>query len=146
MVPGFDNLDLANQKDPVEIPAEMLHMEGIEVSALMGDNAIGASIGAGQSKGLKAFMAAKPQDSGTFFSVSYDLARQVEIQEKMAENFNYDTSKFDGSDSHDSDHESQMQELSEAIKASYTSMLGRSRVDMRFSGEGLVVDSYMTFK
>jgi len=44
MVPGFDNLDLANQKDPVEIPAELLHMEGIEVSALMSDNAIGASV------------------------------------------------------------------------------------------------------
>ena len=146
MVPGFHNLDLANQKEPVEIPAEMLHMEGIEVSALMGDNAIGASIGPGQSKGLKAFMAAKPQDSGTFFSVSYDLARQMEIQGKMAENFNYDTSKFDGSDSDGSDHEAQMHELAEAFQQSYTSMLGRSRVDMRFSGDGLMIDSYMTFK
>lgn len=146
MVPGFDNLDLANQKDPVEIPAELLHMEGIEVSALMSDNAIGASVGAGQSKGLKAFLAAKPQDSGTFFSVSYDLAKQADIQEKMAEKYNFDTPGYDGDNSDESDHEAQLHELSEAFKTSYTSMLGRSRVDMRLSGEGLVIDSHMTFK
>jgi hypothetical protein len=151
MVPGFDNLDLANQKEPVEIPAELLHMEGIEVSALMGDSAIGVSVGAGQSKGLKAFLAAEPQDNGTFFSVSYDMARQMEIQERMAEKYNFDASAYDGSDVDESDvdgsdHEAKMQELSEAVKASYTSMLGRSSVEMRVSGEGLVIDSHMTFK
>jgi len=136
MVPGFEALDLANQSDPVRIPAEMLHMEGLEVSALMGDNAIGASVGEKQAKGLKAFMAAKPQDGGTFFSVSYDLARQVEIQDEMAKKFNIDAS----------DHESAHDELAEAFKQSYSAMLGRSRVDMRFSEDGLVIDSLMTFK
>ena len=138
MVPGFEGLDLANQKDPVRIPEEMLHMENLEVSALMGDSAIGASIGAQQSKKLKAFMAAKPQDSGTFFSVSYDMARQVEIQDEMAKNWNYDNA--------DQDQESPHAKLSEALKESYSAMLGRSRVDMRFNGDGLVIDSLMTFK
>lgn len=136
MVPGFEALDLANQTDPVKIPAEMLHMEGIEVSALMGDNAIGASIGEKQAKGLKAFMAAKPQDGGTFFSVSYDMARQAEIQNEMAKNWNYDAA----------DQDSPHDELTEALKESYSAMLGRSRVDMRFSENGLVIDSQMTFK
>jgi len=138
MVPGVEGLDLANQKDPVSIPEEMLHMEGLEVSILMGDSAIGASIGAQQSKKLKAFMAAKPQDSGTFFSVSYDMARQVEIQNEMAKKWNYDSA--------DQDQDSPHHELSEAIQESYSNMLGRSRVDMRFNGQGLVIDSLMTFK
>ncbi len=138
MVPGFEGLDLANQKNPVRIPEEMLHMENIEVSALMGDSAIGASIGAQQPKKLKAFMAAKPQDSGTFFSVSYDMARQVEIQDEMTEKWNHDSA--------DQDQESPHDELSEALKESYSAMLGRSRVDMRFNGDGLVIDSRMTFK
>ncbi len=138
MVPGFEGLDLANQKNPVRIPEEMLHMEGLEVSALMGDSAIGASIGEQQSKNLKAFMAAKPQDGGTFFSVSYDMARQVEIQNEMAKKWNYDSADQGQDSPHD--------ELTEAIKESYSNMLGRSRVDMRFSGEGLVIDSRMTFK
>jgi len=92
------------------------------------------------------FLAAKPQDSGTFFSVSYDLAKQADIQEKMAEKYNFDTPGYDGDNSDESDHEAQLHELSEAFKTSYTSMLGRSRVDMRLSGEGLVIDSHMTFK
>ncbi len=33
MVPGFENLDLANQTEPVRIPDEMLHMEGLDVFA-----------------------------------------------------------------------------------------------------------------
>ena len=146
MVPGFDSLDLANQKDPVEIPAKLLHMEGIEVSALMSDNAIGASVGAGQAKGLKVFLAAKPQHSGTFFSASYDLAQQIETQDKMAKKFNFETSDYSGENDNESDHRSQIHELSEAFKASYISILGRSRVDMRFSPDGLVIDSQMTFK
>jgi len=138
MVPGFDGLDLANQKNPVSIPEEMLHMEGLEVSVLMGDSAIGASVGEQQSKKLKAFMAAKPQDGGTFFSVSYDMARQTEIQHEMAKKWNYDSADQDQDSPHD--------ELAEAFKESYSAMLGRSRVDMRFNGHGLVIDSLMTFK
>lgn len=136
LVPGFDNLDLANQTEPVRIPAELLHMEGFEVSALMGDNAIGAAIGEQQAKGLKAFMAARPQAGGTFFSASYDLSRQAEIQEKMAEKFGFNTT----------DHDSELHELAEAFKQSYLTMLGRSRVDMRFTGDALVIDTRMTFQ
>jgi hypothetical protein len=136
MVPGFDTLDLANQKEPVEIPSEILQMEGVSVSALMGDNAIGASLGDQTAKDLKQFMAAKPQDNGTFFSVSYDLARQLELQQAMAQNWDHD---------YDDTH-AQVHELAEAIKTSYQSMLGRSRVTMSFTGKGLVIESEMTFK
>jgi hypothetical protein len=136
MVPGFETLDLANQKEPVEIPSEILHMEGISVSALMSDNAIGASLGEQTARDLKQFMAAKPQDGGTIFSVSYDMARQLEIQQAMAQNWDTD---YD--DEHSGAHE-----LADAIKSSYESMLGRSRVDVSFTGEGLVVESRMTFK
>ena len=76
-------------------------------------------------------MAAKPQDGGTFFSVSYDLERQAEIQAEMSKTWNTDSGK----------ETSGVHEFSEAMKSSYTSMLGRSRVDMRFTGEGLVIDT-----
>ena len=81
-------------------------------------------------------MAAEPQDSGTFFSVSYDMAKQLEIQMAMEEKFK--TSPHDDQPVQD--------ELTEAVMESYTSMLGRSRVDMRFTNEGLVIDSTLTFK
>ena len=136
LVPGFDTLDLANQSDPVRIPQDILHMEDLEVFALISDTAIGVSIGEQQAAGLGEFMAAKPQDSGTFFSVSYDMAKQMEIQAAMSEHIN---------GSSDSDH-SQVDELAEAVKESYTAMLGRSHVEMSFTGTGLVIDSKISFK
>ncbi len=136
MVPGFENLDLANQTEPVRIPAEMLHMEGLDVYALMSDSAIGASIGEQNVKDLGGFLSAKPQDSGTFFSISHDMAKQLEIQAALADQFQFDTD----------DHQSAVHEYSEAVKSAYTDMLGHSRVDMRLSAEGLIIDSSMTFK
>jgi len=146
MVPGFDNLDLANQSEPVRIPPETLQMEDIEVFVLVGDTAIGAAVGSEQVGELKGFMDAKPQDSNTFFSVSYDLARQVEIQEKLAQKYNFDASGHDSEMSDPQMRDSHMNDLAEAFKQSYSDMLGRSRFDMRFTSEGLVIDSLMTFK
>ena len=136
MVPGFDNIDLAGQSGPVRIPAEVLRMEDIEVFALMSDTAIGVSIGTQQSTRLEAFMAAKPQHSGTFFSASYDLARQLEIQAEKFRKWNIDSVE----------HASPGHDLARAIRESYTSILGHARVDMHFSGDGLVIDSRMSFK
>jgi len=136
MVPGFEDLDLTNQSEPVRIPAEMLHMEDLDVFALMSDNAIGAAVGEQHAKDLVKFMAAPSQDNGTFFSVSYDMAKQIEIQMAMEETFAVNT---------DSDR-SPADELSDAVMESYTTMFGRYNIDMRLTGDGLVIDSTMTFK
>lgn len=80
-------------------------------------------------------MDARPQDSGTFFSVSYDLARQAEIQAEMAE-------KWGGDSAEDN---SPADELTDAFKESYVAMLGRSRVDVSFTANGLVIDSSISF-
>ena len=136
MVPGFEALDLANQSEPVRIPPELLHMEGFDVFALMSDTAIGASVGEQKARDLGGFMTAKPQDTGTFFSISYDMAKQMEIQAAFSEHM------YDSADSDQAPDE----ELSRAIRESYTAMLDRSRVDMRFTGTGLVIDSKISFK
>jgi len=136
MIPGFENLDLANQTEPVRIPAEMLHTEGLDVFALMNDSAIGASIGEQNINDLEGFLNAKPQDNGIFFSVAHDMAKQMEIQAALAEQFQVDTD----------DHPSAVNEYSEAVKSSYTDILGHSRLDMRLSADGLRIDSSMTFK
>ena len=111
-------------------------MEGLDVFALMSDNAIGAAIGEQHVDGLEQFMAAKPQDSGTFFSISYDMAKQFEIQAALAEKY-----QFDQHSGH-----SFSNQMSKAVEASYTKIFDRSRVGMRMTGEGLVIDSKITFK
>lgn len=136
MVPGFEQLDLANQSEPVRIPAEILQMEGIDVFALMSDNAIGASIGEQHVSDLNAFMSAKPQDDGTFLSVSYDMAKQMQIQSALAGQF-----PMAAADEHIN-----VNEYSEAMQEIYMEILDRSRVDMRLTGKGLQIDNNMTFK
>ena len=136
MVPGFETLDLANQTEPVRIPPEVLHMEGIDVFALMNDSAIGASVGEKNVKDLEGFLNAKTQDNGTFLSISHDMSKQLEIQAAMAEQFQTETD----------DDPTAVHDYSEAMKAAYKDILGHSRVEMRLTAEGLHVDSSMTFK
>ena len=136
MVPGFENLDLANQTEPVRIPAEMLHMEGIDVFALMSDNAIGASIGEQHVKDLGSFMKTKSQDSGTFLSVSHDMAKQMQIQAALAGKFQIEPDQ----------NPPKIDEYSEAVTDVYMEILDRSRVDMRLTTEGLQIDNSITFK
>jgi hypothetical protein len=136
MVPGFEELDLANQSEPVKLPSELIQMEGIDVFALVSDNAIGASVGERNAKDLGAFLNAKSQDDGTFLSVSHDMAKQLEIQAALSETMGI------GQDEQDSP----VLEYAEAVEQSYTAMLDRSRVDMRLTSDGLVINSSMTFK
>jgi len=136
MVPGFEELDITNQSEPVRIPSEMIQMEGIEVFALMGDNAIGAAIGEQHVKDLGTFMNAKSQDDGTLFSASYDMARQMEIQAALAGQYQVDADE----------NQPNIIEYSEAMKDVYMQVLDRSRVDIRLTTEGLLIENSMTFK
>ena len=136
MVPGFDTLDFANQSEPVQIPAEMLHLEGVDVFAFMTDNAIGAAIGEKHVNDLVGFMAAKEQDNGTLLSVSHDMAKQMEIQAALAEQFQFEMA----------DEKPVVNEYAEAVKKAYTDILDRSRVDVRLTTKGMHIDSKMTFK
>ena len=136
MVPGFEELDLANQSEPVKIPAQMLHMQGVDVYALLGKTSIGASIGEQYVNDLEGFMGAKTQDDGTFFSISHDMAKQMEIQEALTAKYQLDVT----------DNNTAATEYSEAMKKVYADMLGQSRLEMRFTTDGLQIDNNIKFK
>ena len=136
MVPGFEALDLANQSEPVRIPPEMLPMADLDIFAMMNKNAIGAAVGEQHAGELGQFMSMKAQDNGTFFSVSYDMAQQLKLQNAF----------YGSQHSGQEPQSSSLHGLSTVAREAYMSTLGRSRVDMRFSGDGLIVDSRMTFK
>ena len=136
LVPGFEDLDLANQSEPVKIPSEMTHLNGVDVFALVGKDAIGMAAGEKNVKDLAAFMNARPQDNGTFFSVSYDIGRQMAAQAAFVEQLNLNMS-----DAHAADGE-----YSAAVREAYTRMLGRSRFEVRLTPAGLRVDNSLTFK
>ena len=136
MVPGLDELDLASQSDPVRIPEQVLRVDDFVVHALTGDQAIGLSLGEGYAEKLADFMDAGSEKEGVFFSVSYDMARQMELQGVIASKFSMDV------DHHDAGHA----DLEEAVRATYAAMLDRSRTEMKFTPDGLTIDSHMSFK
>lgn len=136
MVPGLDELDLASQDDPVRIPQEVLRVDDVVVHALTGDQAIGLSLGDGYAANLAGFLDAESKQEGVFFSVSYDMARQLELQGVVSKNLAVNI------DHHGSGHD----DFSEAFKASYVAMFDRSRTDMKFTPDGLTIDSHISFK
>lgn len=144
MVPGFDELDLANQTEPVRIPSKLMHIENLEVFALLNKSAIGLAIGDQEPGKLSNFMDAKSQADGTFFSVAYDSARQLELNPAMLNNWGVITGDTDAVSELESEFDDS--EFKKALKKSYVAMLGNSRWEMRFTKDGLVIDSSMTFK
>ena len=136
MVPGIEELDLTNQSEPVRIPQEVLRIDDVVVHALIGDQAIGLSLGEDYTANLAGFLDAEAKQEGVFFSISYDMARQLELQGVISTKLAVDI------DHHGSGHG----DSSEALEASYTAMLDRSRTDMKFTPSGLTIDSHISFK
>ena len=141
MLPGFEELDLANQKQPVKIPSSMTRVDGVDVYALMSDSAIGAAIGGQDPAELTPFMQDKAQNTGTLFSMSVDMAKQWKIEQAMSEQW---SQSFD--DDFMDDDSSSAAQFSQAVKDSYAAMLGRSRFDINLNSKGVSFESRMTFK
>ncbi len=145
LLPGFNELDLANQKEPVKIPSSLTRVEGVDVYALMSNNAIGATVGEQDPSSLPAFLKAKPQTSGTLFSMSVDMAKQMQIENALTDQWGLSGFGLDGLD--DADEEvSQAMIFSRALRVSYAAMLDRSRLDVNLSKDGMSIENRMTFK
>lgn len=149
MLPGFEELDLANQKQPVKIPASLTRVEGVDVYALMSESAIGVALGEQDPAELTPFMKASPQSTGTLFSLSIDMAKQWKIEQAMSEQWADEYADDLADDDMDDDmdeHASAILAFSEAMKDSYEAMLDRSRLDVNLNKDGVSLDSRVTFK
>lgn len=153
MLPGFEELDLANQKQPVRIPSSLTRVEGVDVYALMSKSAIGVALGDQDPAALTPFMKAAPQNSGTLFSMSIDMAKQMEIEQAITDEWtsqyadDFDDEDMDEDMDDDMDeHAAAFMAFSEAMQASYAGMLGRSRLDVNLNKDGVSIENRMTFK
>src|SRR5690606_22620108 len=150
-LPGFNELDLANQKQPVKIPASLTRLEGVDVYALMSKNAIGTVIGQQNPADLSAFLDAKPQNTGTLFSMSIDMEKQMQIEDAFIEQwdqYGFDMDDFDAIDDvGDMDEkDSQVIIFSDTVRAAYAAMLDRSRFNVSLNEDGVSFENRMTFK
>jgi len=133
-VPGMEDLDLHPGGEPVQVPQELLSMvtSDFQVRAMMTSDALGVSLGKDESGKLLPFMQQESSDDGTFLSMEYDLAALAEAQKTFE-------------DPEASPEAEAWRAHHEALVEAYKSMMGRTRMEFRFTGDGLVVDSRSTF-
>lgn len=142
MIPGFENLNIEPGADPVELPRDlmMIATPEMEVYAVMSKDAIGVSLGKGQKDTLRGFLDEDGKDSTAFFSVEYDMAMLAELQ---AAGQDWSGDSYDQMDDY-----SDMNEGPdfEQLMEDYQALLGRSRIELHFDGEGLTVENVQTFQ
>jgi hypothetical protein len=140
-VPGMENLQLEPGSDPVEIPQELMTIaiEGMHLSAAMSSDALAVSMGEDQRAGLMDYLEAEGDNEGSFFSVSYDMAAQMELQRKMREQ-----AAASAADIGDAEGTEMLQMLRE-VEDSYRAMLGRAWFEMRLTPQGFEIYNRMTF-
>lgn len=139
MIPGFENLQIEPGADPVQLPRDLMMVAtpDIEVYAVMSKNAIGISMGKGQRDQLRGFLDEKGSSDTAFFSFEYDMAMLAELEAAGQDWAVYDNA---GNSSVDSGPDFQ------GLMEQYQALMGRSRVEMHFDGNGLTVKNVQTFQ
>jgi len=148
-LPDLAELKLVKGDPPVQLPASLIPMPGIVAFAALSDSAIGLSVGAGEEDGLTAYLERKAMGDGTFMSLGYDTAAYLDFTRAMAGQgqgqAHHLDSDDDGSGSAEA-HEIVALEIAEAIQQAYKNTAGRSWMSMKFTQQGVVIDSRMTFR
>jgi hypothetical protein len=137
MVPGLAELQLEPGADPVELPQELLSVsaDGMHVFAAMGKESIGAALGQSKQAELSEFMKGGAPNGNVFFSVEYDMAAHLALQDEIQRR-----AAADGAAPAD-----EYEELIRKMQAAYMSWLGRNRLEMHFDEAGIRIDNSMTF-
>lgn len=135
MSPDLAGLNLQADGKPVLLDLPQAQMLGQEMYIAMNDTALALSVGDGAQAQLGEMLSAKATENGTFFSFSMDAARYYGfIAEAMA------TQQADAEDPMSPEFRQAMQEMMLAIAEIYD----RISVDVRFSKDGVVMDSVVT--
>lgn len=137
MVPGLAELQLEPGADPVELPQELLSLsaDGMHVFAAMGKDSIGVALGQSKQAELSKFMEGGATNGNVFFSVEYDIAAQLELQDKVQRRAAAERGV----------PVDEYEELILKMRAAYMSLLGRNRLEMHFDEAGIRIDSSMSF-
>jgi hypothetical protein len=140
MVPGLGELDLEAGGEPIDVTQELMSFSsnGMNLFVAMGKDSIGVASGENQKEGLAAFMDADEDNGNVFFSVDYDMSAPMQFQRNMQKQF-YST---EGGD----EAVKEAQELAKSMQDIYMQWLGRTRVEVSFTDDGLEIDTRMTFK
>lgn len=137
MVPGMEGLVLEPGADPVALPQELLSFSNgeLQVYAAMGKDSIGVALGDSSQDALARFMEADDDNKSVFFSVEYDMAAQLELEEHIQQQLGVAGDGVAGYD-----------DFARTMQEAYKAWLGRARLEVSFDEDGVRADSTMTFK
>jgi hypothetical protein len=150
-LPDLSELKLVKGEPPVQLPQSMVPMADTVAFAALTDSAIGVSMGAGQEGGLMPFLEQAAGTDGTFLAVSYDSAAYLDFSEKLSRGMDEfaghseETADADA-DQPDAEQPGAVRDASDAVRQAYGNAVDRSQVTARFTPNGLLIDSHMTFK
>lgn len=138
-LPDLSAVQLVPNGPPVQLPATLVPVADLIVFAALSDAAIGVSVGAGEEDGLTAFLNSQTEADGTFISVDYDTTALVDMTAAARGH-----GQTDAADTQHHPHGPAIR-LARAIQQAQRSMAGRTWLAARFTGDGLVIDSRMTY-
>jgi hypothetical protein len=148
-LPDLTSLNLVKGNPPVQLSASLIPVPDTVAFAALSDNAIGVSLGAGEEIRLPAYLAQQAIADGTFLSLNYDTAAYLDFTQGMSEKWQHHAGESDGEDGvpvSRAEHEAVAKEIAGAVQHAYKTVAGRSQLSLRFTAQGLVIDSRMTFK
>jgi hypothetical protein len=143
-LPDLSELSLVPGEPPVQLPASMIPVPGVIAFAAISEDAIGLSLGEGEEGSLLGYLNEKPGPSGTFLSTSYDMAAYLDYTQKIGGQIQ--DSDTEGVDPDHAAHYQSFKHVSEAAQDAFKAFANRSQATLRFTPEGFVADSRMTFK
>ena len=143
LVPGMEEMNLEPGGDPVVMPEELMHVavEGMQVTAAMSRDAIGVSLGEEQKDNLMEFLEADADNGNVFFSMSYDMAAQLQMQARVQQNLLEEAAEEGRSGENE-----ELMRMVRDMQTAYMEMLGRARLEVSFTPEGVVFYNRVTFK
>ncbi len=148
-LPDLASLNLVKGDPPIQLPASLIPIPNIVAFAALSDDAIGVSFGAGEENGLLPYLAQQAKGDGTFMSLHYDTAAYLDFTQGMSEKWQAPPNGIDDAESAPgsrAEHEAVAREIAAAMQQAYKTVAGRSQLSLRFTAQGLVIDSRMTFK
>jgi hypothetical protein len=144
-LPNLAELQLSPGDPPVRLPDDLIPVPGIVTHAALSPNAIGLSVGDGEETGLVSYLNEPSVNDGTFLSVNYDTAAYMEFAGNMEDQWQDDTEGMENMENVGEQHH-EISEIAESMQDAVQSMVDRSYATLRFTPEGFLVDSRMTFK
>jgi len=145
-LPDLSSLKLIKGEPPVQLPQTMIPLADTVAFAALTDSAIGISMGGGEENALVPYLEQAAATNGTFLSVSYDSAAYLDFTGKLTEGLEEFAQQPDETADPDAGQQGSVKPISEAMRQAYAKAVGRSQIDARFTKQGLVIDSRMTFK